>query len=400
MFTDRIDTRIVVELKVGVISRNRNTLDHVRTTLQSWDAAIKVMTTLGGVDQAWRIADEGKLDLLIVEGTRESDEDIVALERTLPRYPGLEVILLAPNHTPEFLRRGMRMGLREILPLPIEKDALIESIIRIGQRIADLRAPKRNGKIFSFVGSKGGSGATFLATNFAYALAAHENRTVAVIDLNCQFGDAAVYVSDTPPTSNLADVAKQIHRLDGAFLASSMLKAWPNLHVLAAPEQPEQALHIRPEQIDALLWTAASHYDYVIVDLGRSVDGISVRAMDHSQTIFIVMQLNLPSVRGAARQLEVLSGLGYGAEKIRLLVNRAEKKSGVSLDDVEKTLRKEVYRAIPNSWRAVEASVNQGVPLLKLTPRNEVARKLREMAADIVTVKKDKGGWLKSLLPG
>src|SRR6185503_6268346 len=139
---------------------------------------------------------------------------------------------------------------------------------------------------------------TFLAANFAYAVAAHENKTVALLDLNCQFGDAAVYVSETPPTSNLADVAKQIHRLDGAFLESSMIKAWPNLHVLAAPEEPEEALQIRPEQIDALLWTAASHYDYVIVDVGRSVDGISIRAMDHSQIIFMVLQLNLPSVRG------------------------------------------------------------------------------------------------------
>src|SRR6185503_16545088 len=152
-------------------------------------------------------------------------------------------------------------------------------------------------------------------------------------------------------TSNLADVAKQIHRLDGAFLASSMIKAWPNLHVLAAPEEPEEALQIRPEQIDALLWTAASHYDYVIVDVGRSVDGISIRAMDHSQSIFMVLQLNLPSVRGAARQLQVLNGLGYGAEKIRVLVNRCEKKSDVSLDDVARTLRQDVYKAIPNSWR-------------------------------------------------
>lgn len=398
MHRDSIENQVVTNLKIGIVSPNIGSVEHLRSLLTGWDSSLRLTTALGGVEQAGRVADQEHPDVLLVEGTRNDEEELIALERVAPRYPDMAVIMLSPNQSAEFLRRGMRIGLREILPLPVTKEGLLEAVGRVQQRLVLTAAPKRTGKVLSFIGCKGGSGATFLAANLAYALAELEHKQVALIDLNCQFGDASLYVSERVPTTTLADVVRQIHRLDGAFLASSMIRVLPNFAVLPAPEEPDQALHIRPEQIEALLWVAASHYDVVIVDAGRSLDDITVRALDQSETVFPVLQLTLPFVRDAKRLLHALTALGYGREKVKLLVNRYEKGGVIGVEDVTQTLRHEVFRAIPNSFSSVSASVNQGVPIVRLAGRDPVAKAVRDMAAALVA-NKNGGSWLKSLLP-
>jgi pilus assembly protein CpaE len=398
MHRDSVEKSMVANLKIAIVSPDKRTMEYLRALLHRWDGSLQFTMNPGEVEHAGRIADQEHPDVLIIEGVRPDNEELLALERVTPRHPNMAVIMVSPNQTPEFLRHAMRIGLREILPVPVAKEALLDAVGRIQQRIALSITPEKKGKVMAFVGCKGGSGATFLATNLAYALAEQEGTQVALLDLNRQFGDAALYVSDCVPTSTLADVTRQVHRLDGSFLVSSMIHVLPNYHVLAAPEEAEQALQIRPEQIDALLSVAESHYDFVVIDAGRSLDEVTVRAMDQSQAIFPVLQLTLPFVRDGKRLLHALGALGYGKDKVKLLVNRQEKKGAISLEDVAETLGREVFRTIPNCFSAVADSINQGVPILKLAPRDPVSKALREMAGALAAVKKG-SGWLRGLLP-
>jgi pilus assembly protein CpaE len=251
--------------------------------------------------------------------------------------------------------------------------------------------------VLCFIGCKGGSGATFLATNLAYLLAEQEEKKVAFLDLNLQFGDAALYVTHRPVTTTVADVSAGSHRLDAAMLASSMMQVLPNFHLLPAPEDPAQALRVRPESIEALLAVARAEYDVVVIDAGRSLDDVTVRALDAADAVFPVLQLNLPSLRDAKRLLNALATLGYGADKVKLLVNRQAKGTVISLEDVAKTLRREPFLAVPNSFEAVGAAVDQGVPVFKLAPRDPVAKALQELAGRLVERKKEEGGWLRSV---
>ena len=113
---------------------------------------------------------------------------------------------------------------------------------------------------------KGGSGATFLATNLGWQLA--ETKSVLLIDLNLQFGDALAFVHDGKAPSTLADVAKDIGRLDASLLAASTVKVAPNFSILAAPEDLAHAMEVKPEHIDAILSVAVTQYDFVMLDVG------------------------------------------------------------------------------------------------------------------------------------
>ena len=291
---------------------------------------------------------------------------------------GVPVLLLCRRQDPAFLLAAMRAGVREVLPLPSDAALLQAAVGRICR--AGPRAASR-GRVLAFVSCKGGSGATFLAANLAYALAA-EGRRTALLDFNLQFGDALLFLSDRRPVRTLADLARAGSRLDATFLAASMTEVGP-LAVLAGAEDPAQAVDVLPEHIDALLALARSRYEFVVVDVGRGLDARSLRALDQADFIYPVLQITLPFIRDGRRLLEVFRGLDYPADKVWLIVNRHEKRGDIGIGQVERTLSAPVTRAIPNHYAAAAASVNQGIPMVALARGNPISRALLQWGAEL-----------------
>ena len=302
---------------------------------------------------------------------------------------GVPVVLLSTRYDTDFLLAAMRSGVREVLPLPPDGMLLGAAV----ERVAGMHRPVAAslGKVLAFVSCKGGSGATFLAANLAYALAAQGSRTV-LLDFNLQFGDALLFLSDQAPVRTLCDLARARERLDAAFLFASMTEVGP-LSVLAGAEDPAQAADILPEHLESLLALARSRYDHVVVDVGRSLEARSLRALDHADLIYPVLQITLPFIRGGRRLLDVFSGLGYGADRIRLVVNRHEKRGDIGIAEVEQTLGMAVARTIPNHYAGAAASVNQGVPILKLARGSPISRALRQWGGEVGGAPVGGGGW-------
>lgn len=178
-----------------------------------------------------------------------------------------------------------------------------------------------------------------------------------------------------------------------------MIKFSERLHVLAAPESPENVKEVLADDIEKIIELARTRYDFVLLDVSCMLDPLTIKALDLADTIYLTLQLNLPCVRAAKLMVSVFRALGYADDKLKVSVNRYEKKGDISLADVEKATSLKVQRTIPNSHAMVDASVNQGVPLLELAPRDPVARALHDWAQELapVTVARDKG-WLQSLL--
>ena len=384
-------------MKISIVSNNTRHLDELRRFVEV-DKTREVQIVTGGVDVLGPVADQQRPEIIIFESGGDLPSELGFITQLNLRHPAITLILLSPDQSSDTLLDAMRAGVREVLPSPVSRIALQTSIARIEEKLAQQVSPLQNGKVLSFLPCKGGSGSTFLATNLAYILASEENKNVLLIDLNLQFGDASLFISDQIPTVNLAEVARQIRRMDAAFLASSLIPILPNFGLLAAPEDPVQALEVKPEHVDALLNLARNHYDFVILDIGRALDPVSIRALDKSDVIFPVMQLTLPFIRDAKRLLEVFRSLEYPSNKIRLLVNRYEKSGEIRLEDVEHTLNTKVFKTIPNSFKHVAASVNQGIPLSKLAQGNPVTKGLQELAQLLTNTGEVDSSWWTSLM--
>jgi pilus assembly protein CpaE len=337
-------------------------------------------------------------DVLILVEPRAGPGALALVERLTHLYPGMSPIVLCDDQSAEFLMQAMRAGVREILPTASGGAALVDAVGRIGEK--HRARPEQHGQVLAFLSCKGGGGgATFLASNVAYALAAEEGKRVVLIDLNLQWGDAVFFVTDKKPTITLADLAMQMHRVDPAFLASSLVHVHANMGVLAAPEDPVHALDVKPEHIDVLVRIARSQYDFVILDMGRALDAVTVRALDYADAIFPVMQLSLPFIRDGRRLLAAFRSLDYPDAKIRVVVNRYEKGGDITLEDLESTLGRKAFRTVPNDYDRVAKSINQGVPIVQLAHGSAVAKSLREFAHELATVQtKPASGWLDRML--
>lgn len=365
-------------MKIALISPNKNHLQDMSKVLQ---ANLHTVTLFdGGKSRMRAVAEQEQPDLMLVDGMCCDPHELVQVEYVTTHHPKIAVILLCATQSPEFLINSMRAGVREVLPSPVTAEALQAAVSRIAAKLTSAKN-KGSGKILAFMPCKGGSGATFLATNLGYQLA--ETRSVLLLDLNLQFGDALSCVHDSEPASTLADVAHDISRLDASFLAASTVKIAANYSILAAPEDLTKAMEIKPEHIDAILGLAVRQYDWVLLDMSRTLDTLAIKALDRAYRIFPVLQAGLPGIRHAGKLLAVFKSLGYPADKIELIVNRFEKGGDISLEGIQRSLGTASLRTVPNSYKEVNASINQGDALADMARSNAVAKSLAEFALSL-----------------
>ena len=341
-------------------------------------------------------------DLVLVETT--TSKDFETLQVLASAHPEIDYVLVGKDLSPEFLMRAMRAGVREVLPAPASATDVLAALRRqLRKRPGAAAAPvARHGQVLALVSCKGGSGATFVAANLSHLLAIGGRRRVALIDMNLQFGDAALFVSSQTPVSNVADVARNIGRLDAELLQSSMNEVAPGLWVLAAPEDPAHAADVSPEDVRKIIEQAREMFDFVVVDAGRSLSAVTLQALDLADSVHAVLQLTLPFIRDGKRLRNVFRSLDYPADKIHWIVNRHQKDSQFTIEDLKRTLGITRVVTLPNHYEAVAASVNQGVPVETIAPNSSIARSLRDLAEAIAPAPagKTRSGWLSGLFNG
>jgi pilus assembly protein CpaE len=362
-------------MKIAVISPSPSNLQAISKTLEAHSHSTVLVE--GGKNKMRAVAEQEQPDLILVEGMCSDPSELAQVEYLTTHHPQLAVILLCSSNTPEFLINSMRAGVREVLPSPVTPAALEAAVSRVEAKMLGANA-KKIGKILAFIPCKGGSGATFLATNLGFQLSV--SKSVLLIDLNMQFGDALSFMHDRKPASTLADIAHDITRLDASFLSASVTKISTNFSILAAPEDPGQAMEVKPEHIEAILSLAVVQYDFVVLDVGRTLDTLTIKALDRAYRIFPVLQMGLPYIRNANKLLTVFKSLGYQPDKIELIINRFEKGGQISTDDVQRSLAVRNLRTIPNSYEEVSTAINQGHLLAELARSNVVTKALAEFA--------------------
>jgi pilus assembly protein CpaE len=362
-------------MKIAVISSNKIHLNEIGKQLQA--ASHVAVLTEGGFARLRQVAAQDEPDLMLVDTTGCGDEGLAAIAELTTQHPRVAVVLLCAGCSPEFLLSAMRAGVREVLPSPVAPAELQAAVTRICGKLRGTQA-RDKGKVLAFIPCKGGSGATFLATSLGCQLA--ETGSVLLVDLNLQFGDALSFVHDGRPPSTLADVARSITRLDASFLAASTVKVAPNFSILAAPDDHAEAVEIAPAHVEAVLALAAQHYEFVLLDIGRPISALSIKALDRANTIYPVMQASLPSIRNAKKMLAIFKSLDYGLDKVELVVNRFERKGAIGVAEIERALGKYTIHTLPNSYKPVTAAIDHGEPLMASSPSSPVLRNLAGLA--------------------
>jgi pilus assembly protein CpaE len=352
--------------EIGVQLRNSG----IAHTLHSETGAAKTLARHAGSIK--------KADLLIIEDSNLAAADLAAIEEASAHAPNLACMLVTSALSTDMLMAAMRAGVRHVLSWPIDPTAFARELSHVASK--KHAHTRRAGRVLSFVAGKGGCGTTLIATNVAYALAASRDKRVLFVDLNQQFADASLLLSDKAPAATLYDLSTQIDRLDAAFFEACVTRVHPNLDVLAGAGDPVKAGELRASHLQRVLALVRDQYDIVLCDVGQSINPLSIHVLDQSDALGVVLAQSVPHLHATRRLIDLFGQLGYAPSKTRLIVNHYDKREQVGLEAIARTLGAKPVHVLPHDAKSARHAVNQGVPLYTVAKNGALTKSIDALA--------------------
>ncbi|HUS84001.1 MAG TPA: response regulator, partial [Anaerolineales bacterium] len=359
------------------------TRENIRKLLQFEGDVVVVGAARTGIE-AIDIARETEPDVVIMDINMPDMDGITATEALLRDVPFAQIVMLSVNNDADYVRRAMRAGARDFLAKPPSGDELISTIRTLsvvaheqrdkmvsplpqvalsgpgGSYTGPLRA---QGKVIALYSPKGGVGCTVIATNLAVGLNNADTPTV-LVDAHLQFGDVAV-VLNLQAKNSFVDLASRAEELDADFVESVLLRHdSTNLHVLAAPGRPEMADEVSAEQVRNVLQFLKQHFAYVIVDTSSNMDDITLAVLDITDILVTIATPEIPSIKDTRLLFDLLGVLEFPKERIFFILNKMDKRSGITPEAVTENLKISVDGEIPLDERVITSSINKGSPIL------------------------------------
>lgn len=318
----------------------------------------------------------------------------LATEERIAR-PHLSVVLVRLRVDTSVLRNALRAGVREVVKVE-DAAGLADAcgdLEELGRQLLPSAEPpsERRGdspaQVITVFSAKGGCGKTTLATNLA-AATARAGKSTCLVDLDLTFGDVAISLQLA--TTHTIGEAVALRRLDETAVRGLVTHHSEHLDALLAPVEPGAAESVSATLVSDLVTALKQSYDVVIVDTPAAFSDQALAAFDGTDHFLLVATLDVPAIKNLKLTLEMLQLLGYPREKWHIVLNRADAKVGLSVDDVQKMLNLPITVQIPSS-RAVPASINRGVPLVIENPGHAVSEAVRKLAKELEPVTSTRG---------
>lgn len=335
--------------------------------------------------------------VIVVFGPSCADaQSLATLEKLLRARPDVGTILVAEELTTDLFQRAMRIGIRDVLSAPVETAQLTDGVRRVASGISQAMSARATaaqpamaqsdevGQIITVFSTKGGAGKSVVACNLAVSLARKSDRPVVLVDADLQFGDCAVMLK-LAPQRTVVDAVNSIDQLDASLLAGMLVKHEPSgLLVLPAPLEPAFADQITAEYMTTIIDLLRSIAAYVVIDTPAYFNDIVLTLIEMSDDVLLVAGMDVPNIKNVKIGLQTLRMLNTPMSKLHLVLNRANAKVKLDVNEVERTLQVKADAQVPSDV-AVPQSVNKGVPVVLDAPKSGVARSLESLADMFLT---------------
>jgi pilus assembly protein CpaE len=303
---------------------------------------------------------------LIIDLASDPEAALKVMEKVRQAAPDLYILASNYHADGETVIAAVRAGANDFLTQPLKRIEFRDAMARLERtpRRASVTA-SRLGKVYSFLGVKGGAGATTLAVNFAGVLAQRKQQVV-LIDLDFTANDCAMQTG-TSPQHSLTDVGENLSRMDQALFEGLVTRDPLGFFLVGPTDQVEQRAIFTEPMFREFANFLVEKYESVVVDAGRWLsDEVGLAALQSSSIVFVVLTQDLPAIRNAQRYIAALMRLGFNQDQLKIVVNRYQKKPGAgmaSLEQIQQTLNQNVFYGIPASSAAI-AAVNKGRPFV------------------------------------
>jgi pilus assembly protein CpaE len=359
---------------VDDITETRDNLEK----LLFFEKDIEVVAKASTGREAIAAAKQHQPDVVLMDINMPDMDGIAATEAIVNQVPTAQVIMMSVQGENDYLRRSMLAGAREFLIKPIAAEELYAAIRHVfrlqsqgarryvqatpGEGAAPAEAAA-TGQIIAVFSPKGGVGTSSVAANLAVALRQMTNKKVVLVDGNLIFGDIGVLMN-LVSTKTIADLAERIGELDRDLLNDVLATHATQVKILLAPPNPQTGELVTADHLRAILEALKKEFDYVVVDTQSSFQDRALAVLDLADRIVTLMTLEMSCIKNIKLFLEVAELLEYPSEKIVLVLNKADGRLGIRVENVEENIQHKVALQIPNAGHEMTLAINQGVPLV------------------------------------
>ena len=364
-------------IRVLIVDDITETRDNLEKLL-FFEKDIQVVAKASTGREAVAMSKQYQPDVVLMDINMPDMDGIAATEAILSQVPTVQVIMMSVQGEQDYLRRSMLAGAREFLTKPISAEELYHAIrhvyrLQTTQRRYATAAPAEQtgggdsgagqGQIIAVFSPKGGVGTSSVSANLAVALRQLSNKKVALVDGNVIFGDLGV-IMNLVSSKTIADLSNRINELDRDLVNDVLATHTSQVKVLLAPPNPQTGELVTADHLRAILDQLRKEFDYVVVDTQSSFQDRALAVRDIADRIVALMTLEMPCIKNIKLFLEVAELLEYPPEKTLLVLNKADSRLGIRIENVEENIQHKVAMQIGNAAHEMSLSINQGVPLV------------------------------------
>jgi pilus assembly protein CpaE len=321
-------------------------------------------------------------DVCLIDFDADRRIAIQTCEAIQEKLPGTAIFAISSDAQPNLIIEAMRCGCSEYLVKPVSHDQLLEAAARVDSRKRE-RRDVVSGQVLTFLGAKGGTGVTTIATHLGALLARPYARRSLFVDLHPTFGEAALYLGLTKYKYSFYELAESHERLDANLLQGFLLHHASGLDLLPAPDLYEQARHVAPDDIGRTIDYLRMRYEFLVVDCPPGLNKPNLEIMNRSDQLYLVIVPEVPAVANAVRYLDYLGRAEYPLDRVKVVLNRYLKRgAGITDDQIERALRRKIFWRVPNQYSQVMRTIHGGDPSSQASD-SEVGRTLLAWAEGV-----------------
>ena len=335
---------------------------------------------------------DGAPDLYVVDIRADASSGLATIERLRAGHEGLPIFAIAAAAEPDLILQAMRAGANEFFSwLPggatQASRSMEESFHAAVRRTAARREAASAGTrqpcvTHVFLGAKGGAGTTTVSVNCAVELARLSKRPTIIVDLKPCLGEVALFLG-VRPRFTVLDAIENLHRLDKDFLKELVSKHKSGLDILAGSEQFDRPNAHDAGAVEELLRALGKLYEHIVIDAGNMINACAVAALYAAETVFLVTNPDVPSIRNAQRLIDRVRQLGAGSERVKILLNRVSDNHLIAPKQIETALGYGIHHQFPSDYRTVSEALNSGVPLA-LTNHSDISSQFGSFTRQLV----------------
>lgn len=374
----------MLALKVGLVVSNQALWSEVHDCLATQPVRVLLeQTAVGDLDAFAAAVEPLRLDVLLIDLTKLDCPG----EQVLKRIKGLHnppmIIALHERAEPEEILSAMRSGANEFLYPPLEAGLTRALERQANERKKTSQAARQRGRALGFTSVKGGCGATTIACHLAAEIGRSTNQEVLLADLDLDSGMVG-FLMQAKGQYTIVDAAKNVHRLDQSYWSALVSRSQAaGIDVIAAPALAGLREPLGPDPYRHVLGFLRASYDWMVVDLGRSLTPVTAGVLDDLDEIYLVGVMDLPALHQAKQVIQCLVDAGFSRNQLKLLLNRMPRRPDFAPNEVQRALGLPIYEMLPDDYPELYQAYSQGT-LLPAT--SELAKALAALAGKITGV--------------